>query len=63
VPCPGDGPGDTLHKRTNESLSTRTACGGLLMRMWAARHASKRCSIPVCGSVGGGLRRLATRGY
>ena len=39
-PCLGDGPGDTLRKRTNESLRTRTACGGLLMRMWAARHAS-----------------------
>jgi hypothetical protein len=39
-PCLGDGPGDTLRKRTNESLRTRTACGGLLMRMWAARQAS-----------------------
>ena len=39
-PCLGDGHGDTLRKRTSESLRTRTACGGLVMRTWAARHAS-----------------------
>ena len=63
-PCLGDGPGDTLRQRTNESLRTRTACGGLLMRIWAARHASMpEVFDSRLWSVLEGLRHLATGGY